>query len=50
MTPIPVAPQPSRLSLLKPAAPVELALQADYFEGQIDIRTFRAKHPHYPVP
>jgi required for meiotic nuclear division protein 1 len=45
----PASPQPSRLSLCKPEAPVELALQADYFEGQIDIRAFRSRHPHYPV-
>jgi len=45
----PTAPQPSRLSLCKPPAPLELVLQADYFEGQIDIRAFRARHSHYPV-
>lgn len=28
---------------------MELALQADYFEGQIDIRAFQARHPSYPV-
>ena len=49
MNPIPTAPQPSRLSLMKPSAPIELVLQADYFEGQIDIRAYRARHPHYPV-
>jgi len=49
MTPIPVAPQPSRSSLMGPSTPMELALQADYFEGQIDIRAFRVRHPHYPV-
>jgi len=52
MSPIPHVPQPSRLVLLKPEAPGEareLNLQADYFEGQIDIRAFRARHPHYPV-
>jgi required for meiotic nuclear division protein 1 len=49
MTPIPIAPQPSRLCLMKPPEPVELVLQADYFEGQIDIRSFRTRHPHYPV-
>jgi uncharacterized Rmd1/YagE family protein len=46
MTP---APQPSRVSLIKSSAPLELVLQADYFEGQIDTRSFRARHPHYPV-
>ena len=49
MTPVPVAPQPSRSSLMGPSTPMELALQADYFEGQIDIRAFRTRHPHYPV-
>lgn len=52
MTPPPNTPQPSRLSLLKPSSPEDsraLNLQADYFEGQIDIRAFRARHPHYPV-
>lgn len=34
---------------MKPSAPVELVLQADYFEGQIDIRAFRTRNPHYPV-
>ena len=49
MTPAPIAPQPARLSLMKPSVPVELALQADYFEGQIDIRAFRSRHPNYSV-
>ncbi|HWQ08537.1 MAG TPA: RMD1 family protein [Holophaga sp.] len=34
---------------MKPPEPEELVLQADYFEGQIDTRAFRTKHPHYPV-
>jgi required for meiotic nuclear division protein 1 len=52
MTPAPSVPQPPRLSLLKPSSPEdyrELILQADYFEGQIDTRAFRAQHQHYPV-
>lgn len=49
MIPLPATPQPARLSLMKPQTAVELVLQADYFEGQIDIRAFRARHPHYPV-
>lgn len=52
MSPLLRAPQPSRLVLLPSEAAGEgreLNLQADYFEGQIDIRTFRARHPHYPV-
>ena len=49
MTPAPIAPQPARLSLMKPSVPVELALQADYFEGQIDTRAFRSRHPNYSV-
>lgn len=52
MNPVPRAPQPSRLVLLTPdpsGEGRELALQADYFEGQIDIRAFRARHSHYPV-
>jgi required for meiotic nuclear division protein 1 len=27
----------------------DLLLQAHYFEGQIDLRAFATKHPHYPV-
>ena len=49
MSPASPAPQPSRQCLLKPSEPEELGLQADYFEGQIDTRAFRTKHPHYPV-
>jgi uncharacterized Rmd1/YagE family protein len=29
--------------------PVELSLQAEYFEGKIDTRAFRVRHPEYPV-
>lgn len=43
------APQTSRVCLMKPSEPTELVLQADYFEGQIDTRAFRARNPHYPV-
>lgn len=28
---------------------LEYSLQADFFAGQIDLRAFRARHPHYPV-
>ncbi len=52
MAPTPNAPHPSHLILLKTSAPgdlQEVRLQADYFEGQIDIRGFCARHPHYPV-
>lgn len=52
MSTLPRAPQPSRLVLLTPESTGEgraLDLQADYFEGQIDIRAFRTNHPHYPV-
>jgi uncharacterized Rmd1/YagE family protein len=49
MSPASSTPQPARLSLMKPSEPVMLVLQADYFEGQIDVRAFRSRHPHYPV-
>jgi uncharacterized Rmd1/YagE family protein len=40
MTPIP---------LLRDTTPVSLELVADYFEGQIDTRAFRIRHPHHSV-
>lgn len=49
MAPAPNVPQSSRQALLRPGEACELRLQADYFEGQIDTRAFRARHPHYPV-
>jgi len=48
----PGLPQSLRLPLLITTDPEELRelrLKADYFEGQIDIRGFRARYPHYPV-
>jgi required for meiotic nuclear division protein 1 len=27
----------------------EITVRADYFEGQFDLKLFRAKYPHYPV-
>lgn len=36
-------------ALLEPAGSLEYSLQADIFTGQIDLRAFRARNPHYPV-
>jgi len=49
MNPPPLA---SPMQLQVPGAsdgPVELRLQAEYFQGKIDTRAFRAQHPEYPV-
>jgi len=46
------APSPSPTKLQVPGStegPVELRLLAEYFEGKIDTRAFRARHPEYPV-
>jgi uncharacterized Rmd1/YagE family protein len=35
--------------LLPEGEGLEFALQADYFEGQIDLKAFSATHPHHPI-
>ena len=42
--------QPSRIRPLLPEGEeLDFALQADYIEGQIDLKAFCAKHPHHPI-
>lgn len=42
--------QSSRIRPLLPdGTGQDFALQADYFDGQIDLRAFCAKHPHHPI-
>lgn len=43
--PDPRLPAPSRAE----AATYQVTVRADYYEGQIDLKQFRARFPHYPV-
>ena len=40
---------PSTRPLLPEGAVMDFSLQADYFNGQIDLKAFCARHPHYVI-